>query len=107
MPVSRYTHLGIQRCAGRVSVDSAAREPNVEALRLHLARLRHERGLSYDELSARSGVGRSTLVYLESGASNRNPSKPATTGTITTWFRIAVALDVPLDELLAPLNEAP
>ncbi len=78
-------------------------EPDIAALRLHLARLRHERGLSYDQLAAISGVGRSTIVYLESGASNRNPERAATSGTVTTCFRLARALGVPLAVLLAPL----
>ncbi|WP_082539327.1 helix-turn-helix transcriptional regulator [Microbacterium sp. Root553] len=79
-------------------------DPNFDALRLHLARLRHERGWSYDELAARSGVGRSTLVTLESGSPRRNPEKPATTGTLTTWYRIAQAFDTDLGDLLAPLH---
>lgn len=83
--------------------DSLFPEPNIAALRLQLARLRHARGYSYDELAARSGVARSTLVYLESGASNRNPGKPATIGSLTTWYNLARALDVPIGELLAPL----
>lgn len=78
-------------------------EPNFDALRLHLARLRHERGWSYDELAARSGVGRSTIVSLESGRSRRNPEKPATTGTLLTWYRIARAFEVDLGDLLRPL----
>lgn len=78
-------------------------EPNFDALRLHLARLRHERGWSYDELAARSGIGRSTLVTLESGSSRRNPDKPATTGTLLTWYRIARAFEVDLGELVRPL----
>lgn len=81
-------------------------EPNVAALRVHLAQLRHERGWSYDELAARSGVGRSTLVTLESGSSRRNPDKPATTGTLVTWFRIAQAFDVDLGDLVRPLYES-
>ncbi len=82
-------------------------EPNFAALRLHLARLRTERGWSYDELAARSGVGRATLVTLESGKPRRNPSKPATNGTLATWFRIAAALGVELGELVRPLSEPP
>lgn len=87
------------------STDPSFPRPNVEALRLRLARLRHERGFSYNELAARSGVGRSTLVYLESGASNRNPDKPATSGNVETWYRIAKALEVDLGELLDALDE--
>ncbi len=78
---------------------------NFDALRLHLARLRHERGWSYDELAARSGVGRSTLVSLESGKSRRNPDRPATTGILATWYRIAQAFDVDLGELVGPLYQ--
>lgn len=81
-------------------------EPDFDALRLHLARLRHARGWSYDELAARSGVGRATLVSLESGKPRRNPEKPATTGTLATWYRIAVALEVDLGELVRPLYGA-
>jgi transcriptional regulator with XRE-family HTH domain len=86
-----------------VPAESPSPDPDIAALRLHLAKLRQARGYSYDELAARSGIARSTLVYLESGASNRNPDKPATTGTLTTWYHLARALEVPLDELLAPL----
>ncbi len=84
--------------------DPLVPEPDYEALRLHLARLRHDRGWSYNELAARSGVGRSTLVYLESGAPNRNSTRAATTGSIGTWFKIARALDVDLGDLLRPLQ---
>jgi putative transcriptional regulator len=74
-----------------------------DALRLRLAQLRHERGLSYDQLAALSGVGRATLVTLESGKSRRNPDKPATRGTLATWYQIAVALDVDLGDLVRTL----
>ena len=77
--------------------------PDMTALRLHLARLRHERGWSYDQLAARSGVGRATLVSLESGKPRRNANKPATSGTLVTWYRIARAFDIELGELLKPL----
>lgn len=82
---------------------SQLHEPDFEALRRHLAQLRHQRGWSYDELAARSGVGRATLVSLESGRSRRNPDRPATTGTLATWFRIAQAFGVDIGELLQPL----
>lgn len=83
--------------------DSPVPPADFEALRLHLARLRHEQGWSYNELSARSGVARSALVYLENGQPNRNPPRPATRGSIETWYKIARAFDVPLGDLLAPL----
>ena len=84
---------------------SPVSEPNVEALRLKLASLRHDRGWSYDELAARSGVGRATLVDLESGKPRRNPAKPATRGTVVTWYKIARAFEVDLGELLRSLYE--
>ena len=80
-------------------------EPNFDALRRHLAQLRHDRGWSFDELAARSGVGRATLVALESGKPRRNPGRPATEGTLRTWFSIASALGVPLGDLTKPLYE--
>lgn len=88
---------------------SPVRDPDFDALRLHLAKLRHARGWSYDELAARSGVGRATVVALESGRPRRNPDKPATTGTLATWFRIAEAFEVDLGDLLHPLygSESP
>lgn len=79
--------------------------PNFEALRLHLARLRNERGWSYDELAARAGVGRATLVSIESGKPRRNPKASATRGNLETWYKIARAFDVPLGDLLEPLYE--
>ncbi len=84
---------------------SPVSEPNVEALRVKLAALRHEKGWSYDELAARSGVGRATLVSLESGKPHRNPDKAATRGTVVTWYKIARAFDVDLGELLKPLYD--
>lgn len=78
---------------------------NFEALRLRLAQLRHERGWSYDELAARSGVGRATLVSVESGNPRRNPERAATRGNLETWYRIARAFEIPLGELLQPLYD--
>jgi DNA-binding XRE family transcriptional regulator len=86
-----------------VSESSPVPHPNFDALRISLAQHRRDRGWSYDELAARSGVGRATLVAIESGKPRRNPGKPATTGTLLTWYRIARALDVELGELLRPL----
>jgi transcriptional regulator with XRE-family HTH domain len=85
--------------------DGPIEEPDLAALRLHLARLRKARGWSYDELAARAGVGRATLTALESGKPHpsRGSTKPATSGTLVTWYRLARALEVDLGDLLRPL----
>ncbi|MFI8699410.1 helix-turn-helix transcriptional regulator [Microbacterium sp. NPDC064978] len=77
-----------------VFVTYPTREPNFEALWLALARLRQERGWSYDELAERSGVSRRTLIEMEHGQSN---------GRLESWFRIAEAFDVPLGDLVSVL----
>ncbi|ALV48003.1 helix-turn-helix transcriptional regulator [Streptomyces althioticus] len=69
-------------------------DPDLTALRVHLARLRAERGWTFDELARRSGLARRTLIDLEHGR---------TTGSVTTWHSIAHALDVPLEDLLGTL----
>ncbi|MEW2252328.1 MULTISPECIES: helix-turn-helix transcriptional regulator [unclassified Streptomyces] len=69
-------------------------DPDLTALRLVLARLRTDRGWTFDELAERSGLSRRTLIDLEHGR---------TTGTLTTWHALAHTFDVPFDELLGNL----
>ncbi|MDX3839461.1 helix-turn-helix domain-containing protein [Streptomyces europaeiscabiei] len=69
-------------------------EPDLTALRVTLARLRDTRGWTLDELAARSGLARRTLIDLEHGR---------TTGSVTTWHALAHAFDVPIDHLLGPI----
>ncbi|MFF2185132.1 helix-turn-helix transcriptional regulator [Streptomyces sp. NPDC058155] len=69
-------------------------DPNLDALRLELARLRGERGWSYDELARRSGLSRRTLIEVEQGR---------TIGSLPTWHALAHALDAPLDALFGTL----
>ncbi|WP_069885791.1 helix-turn-helix transcriptional regulator [Streptomyces luteocolor] len=69
-------------------------DPNLTALRLELARLRAERGFTYDELADRSGLARRTLIEIEQGR---------TVGSLKTWHALAHALDVPVDRLLGTL----
>jgi len=71
-----------------------ARSPDFEELRFFLARLRRERHLTLEELSERSGVGRRSIVQLESGHSK---------GTLETWFRLAEGLDVELGSVVSAL----
>ncbi|KJK34724.1 transcriptional regulator [Streptomyces variegatus] len=71
-------------------------DPDFEALRLELARLRAARGWTYDELAARSGLARRTLIEIEQGR---------TIGTLKTWHALAHALNTPLDELFGAVCE--
>ncbi|MET9906122.1 helix-turn-helix transcriptional regulator [Streptomyces sp. NPDC006476] len=69
-------------------------EPDPTALRQSLARLRASHGWSYDELAARSGLSRRTLIEIEQGR---------TIGTLATWHALAHAFTIPLGKLLDPL----
>lgn len=69
-------------------------EPNLEALRLELARLRGERGWTYDELARRSALSRRTLIEIEQGR---------TVGTLATWHALSNALEAPLERLFGTL----
>ena len=60
-------------------------DPNMYALRLELARLRAERGWSYDQLAERSALSRRTLIEIEQGRS---------IGTLSTWHALAHAFGV-------------
>ncbi|MFD8778501.1 MULTISPECIES: helix-turn-helix transcriptional regulator [unclassified Streptomyces] len=71
-------------------------DPDLTALRLELARLRGERGWTYDELASRSGLSRRTLIEVEQGR---------TIGSLKTWHALAHALDVSVDHLFATLCE--
>ncbi len=70
--------------------------PDAPAAAQHLARnltgLRHARALTQAGLAQAAGVPRSTIATLESGAGN--PS-------LAVLVKVAVALGVPIDELLA------
>nr|WP_055459970.1 helix-turn-helix transcriptional regulator [Chelatococcus sambhunathii] len=58
---------------------------------LNVQRVRREKGFSQEELSFRSGFSRAYLSGLEAG--KRNP-------TIMSLWKLAVALDVTLEELI-------
>ena len=70
------------------------RDPNFEALRLKLGKLRAGRSWTYDTLAERSGVTRRTLIAIETGTTN---------GSLDSWFRIAQAFEVEVAELLDAL----
>jgi transcriptional regulator with XRE-family HTH domain len=59
----------------------------------NFARLRHEKGLTQEEVEARSGFSQQYLSSLENG--RRNP-------TVITLYELAQALGVHYLELLSP-----
>ncbi|NHF63746.1 helix-turn-helix domain-containing protein [Microcella pacifica] len=70
------------------------RTPDFAELRFFLARMRRERRLTLEQLAERSGIGRRSLVQLESGESR---------GTLATWFAVAEGLDVEIGVLVSAL----
>jgi len=71
-------------------------DANLDELPRELARLRHKRGWSYDNLAERTGLSRRTLIEIEQGR---------TVGTLNTWHALSHAFDIPLDGLFSVLCE--
>lgn len=69
-------------------------DPDLETLRLELARRRAAGGWSYDQLAERTGLARRTLIEIEQGR---------TVGSLATWHAIAHGLGVPVGDLLGLL----
>jgi len=63
----------------------------------NIRQLREARGLTQDQMAGISGVPRATWANLESGAANP---------TLNVLYRVAVALQVPLEELIATPHAA-
>ncbi|GAB3252511.1 helix-turn-helix domain-containing protein [Arthrobacter pigmenti] len=68
--------------------------PDLRALGVEVARLRHEQGMSIDRLAEAAEVHRKSIIQIEAG---RVAAK------ISTLHGIAHALGVPLPELVAPI----
>lgn len=62
----------------------------------NFARIRHQKGLTQEDIEARSGFSQQYLSGLERG--KRNP-------TIITLYELAQALGVDIRELLDPLKK--
>lgn len=80
-----------RRCPWAVVVPA---DPDLSMLRVIFNRRRQESGLTFDELAARSGVARQTLLNVSSGRYR---------GDLLTWLRLSKAFGVGLDELLEPV----
>lgn len=70
------------------------RDPDFAALRLQMARVRNERGWTFDKLEAESGVHRRTLIAMEHGTTN---------GRLDSWFRVAESFGIPAGEFFSVL----
>jgi XRE family aerobic/anaerobic benzoate catabolism transcriptional regulator len=90
------THSAIENIIPHVRADSG--EAFLQALGLRIRKLRKERGLTRKSLAQESDVSERHLAQLESGEGNIS---------ILLLRRIAVVLDVSLDELFAPEDQQP
>lgn len=69
-------------------------EPDLARLQGVLSDHRNRLRMSYDDLAEASGLSRRTLINVGTGQ---------TYGDLRTWLILAKTLDVPLDDLLAPV----
>jgi DNA-binding XRE family transcriptional regulator len=69
---------------------------NLLAMRFELGRQRNLQGLSFDALAQLSGVGRRTLISIESGESR---------GSIPVWMDICEALQCKFSTFIAMTEE--
>ncbi len=69
---------------------------SLRTLGRHIQELRTARGVSLSQLALDAGIAKSNLSRLEQG--NGNP-------TLDTLWRLAVQLDVPFGDLVAPISD--
>src|SRR2546429_9503050 len=70
--------------------------PESDHLADNIKALREARGLSQQQIAKAAGIPRATWTHLESGAANP---------TLAVLIKVASALQVRLDELLAPARQ--
>ena len=70
-------------------------ESPLQTLGQHLQQLRLARGISLSQLAAEAGIAKSNLSKIEQGKSNP---------TLDTLWRIAVQLNTPFGNLVAPID---
>lgn len=83
-------------CLSTRRVPSAS--PNYRALQQELSRRRASSGLTYEALAERAGLSRVGVINLELGHRM---------GSLSTWFALAHALEVPFGELMSHLDTPP
>lgn len=71
------------------------REPNLDALRVALVQELARQNLTLEEVSARTGLSRTSIWNLTNGAF---------VGKLSTWHALAQALDVPLSYFVQALD---
>lgn len=69
-------------------------EPDLTALRQAFTNLRHDAGMTYDELAEATGLSRRTLLNLGAGHYH---------GDLRTWLVLTRALGASMDETLKPV----
>jgi putative transcriptional regulator len=72
------------------------RDPDFALLAERMRDLREERGLTFEELAEASGLSRRGVISLERGERN---------GNVSSWFRIAQALEVRFSDFVAALDQ--
>lgn len=71
-------------------------EPALGRLAHRLAALRHQQGLTYEELAEASGLSRRGVIALERGER---------AGEMRSWYLVAKALGVRFDEFVSVLDD--
>ncbi|WP_369678176.1 helix-turn-helix transcriptional regulator [Gulosibacter sp. 10] len=73
---------------------------------MRLGRLRADRGWTYDQLAEISGVSRATLIAMETATPrSRRPDRPASRGSLESWWKVAHAFGLPVADLLSALDD--
>ncbi len=96
MQIRALTNFALTSVDGPVPRSAPLPEPDLTRLRGAFDKARMDAEVTYDELADATGLSRRTLLDIATGTS---------AGTLRTWALISRALDVPLDELVAPIWE--
>ena len=76
-------------------------EADVEALREKARQIKLAKGFSIQDLVMRSGLSQTAVLDMLNGRGHIK------VGRVDSWWRLALALDVPIAELMAALDNRP